>query len=213
MAIFKMNGALRGYVLASTAGAWLMAGCVGFSEDRQGAGESQQAAGGNPSANLDQCGNGPLSAPVPCTGTAWVNGNLNSSKSHYVEGDSIPYRMKFDNMSLGSHTVTIEWDTTKASKHAIDYVTDWNASVHNANPCLGVSGCVLATHDDFAIPADPQVTGAGVTPLSGSFSMWGGDITAASAYSYSNGSGFSGDKSASITLTFTSGAVEGGITA
>jgi len=161
------------------------------------------------SADIDQCANDPAPSS-PATGCAtddseWVNGNLNASKSVFLEGDSIPYRIKFGDLAIGgTNTVTIEWDTTKASKHAIDYLTDWNESVLNANPCLGVAGCVLGTHDDFAIPADPQVTGAGVTPLSGSFSMWGGDITAASAYSYSNGSGFSGDKSASITLTFTS---------
>jgi uncharacterized repeat protein (TIGR01451 family) len=161
------------------------------------------------SADIDQCANDPApSSPANGCATSasdWVNGNLNASKSVFLEGDSIPYRIKFGDLTVGgSNTVTIEWDTTKSSKHAIDYLTDWNESVLDANPCLGVSGCTLATHDDFAIPADPQVTGAGVTPKSGSFSMWGGDITGVSAYSYSNGSGFSGDKSASITITFTS---------
>ena len=61
---------------------------------------------GNPSANLDQCANG--SAPSPhsdgCNldATDWVNGNLGGSKANYFEGDSIPYRMLFDNLSLGS---------------------------------------------------------------------------------------------------------------
>src|SRR6266508_1930150 len=73
-------------------------------------GLSTQAAFGNPSANLDQWANKP-------TGS-WVNGNLGASKARYNEGDSIPYRLRFGSLSLGTHFVTIEWDTTKSSKHA-----------------------------------------------------------------------------------------------
>jgi DNA/RNA endonuclease YhcR with UshA esterase domain len=162
---------------------------------------------GNPSADLDQCANDPLPSPSTngCSTTAaeWVNGNLGASKSSYFEGDSIPYRLKFDNLSLTSHTVVIEWDTTKSSKHAIDYLTTFNRTVATANPCLGVSGCNAGTFSTFGIPADPQVTGAGVTPVAGVFQVYGGTITAVSAFSYSNGTGFAGDKSASIAITFT----------
>src|SRR3989442_894963 len=80
---------------------------------------SALAAGGNPSASLDQCGNDP--APSPNTdgcnsaATQWVNGNLGASKSVYNEGDSVPYRLRFDNLPANSsHTVDIEWDTTKS---------------------------------------------------------------------------------------------------
>ena len=141
-----------------------------------------------------------------CSASAsdWVSGNLGASKSTYFEGDSIPYRMLFGNLSTtGSHTITFEWDTTKSGKHAIDYLTTFNRTVATANPCLGVTGCSPATFTTFAIPADPQVTGAGVTPIAGSFTMYGGTITGASIYTYANGSGFAGDKSARITLTFT----------
>jgi hypothetical protein len=161
----------------------------------------------NPSANLDQCANDPAPSPSSdgCNSNAnqWVNGNLGASKALYFEGDSIPYRLRFDNLSLASHTVTIEWDTTKSGKHALDYIDDFNESVLNANPCLGVSGCSPATFTTFAIPADPQVTGAGVTPLAGDLRLYGGTIMGVSAYSYPNGSGFTGDKSARITITFT----------
>jgi uncharacterized repeat protein (TIGR01451 family) len=159
----------------------------------------------NPSANLDQCANDPMPSPSSdgCNSTAaqWVNGNLGASKSFYKEGDSIPYRLRFGSLSLASHTVTIEWDTTKSGKHALDYIDDVNESVLNANPCLGVNPCGAPSL--FDIPADPQVTGASVTPNAGSFRMYGGTITAVSAYSYPNGSGFTGDKSAQLTITFT----------
>src|SRR5215213_8552424 len=78
------------------------------------------------SADLDQCGNGPASAPVPCTLDAWQNGNLNQNQAHYSEGQSVPYRMKFDQLVIGGpNTVTISYDTTKGGTHAIDYLTDY----------------------------------------------------------------------------------------
>ena len=161
----------------------------------------------NPSANLDQCANDPAPSPSSngCATAAnqWVNGNLGASKAVYFEGDSIPYRMRFDNLPLTSHTVTIEWDTTKSGKHAIDYIDDFNESVLDANACLGVSACDPTIFDTEPIPADPQVTGAGVTPKPGDFRLYGGTITGISACSYPNGTGFSGDKSARITITFT----------
>jgi uncharacterized repeat protein (TIGR01451 family) len=162
----------------------------------------------NPSANLDQCANGQAPSPASdgCNGTAgtdWVNGNLGASKAVYLEGDSIPYRLTFDNLSLSSHTVIIEWDTTKSSKHAIDYIDSYNQSVLDANPCLGVSGCNPFSFSTFAIPADPQVTGGGVTPIAGNLTIFGGTITSVSPYSYADGTGFVGDKSARIAVTFT----------
>src|SRR3954471_11572433 len=58
------------------------------------------ARAANPSANLDQCANGSAASPnVPaCDPSEWVNGNLRSSKAHYFEGDSVPYRMVLDNL-------------------------------------------------------------------------------------------------------------------
>lgn len=151
-------------------------------------------AAANASANIDQCANGSDLATrnSGCNAVTadWVNGNLGASKSAYQEGDSIPYRLRFANLSTsGTHTVTIEWDTTKSSKHAIDYLTTYNRTVTNANPCLGVSGCVYPDSPaTIAIPPDPQVTGAGVTPVGGVFTFWGASNLTLSAYS--GGTGF-----------------------
>ena len=103
-------------------------------------------AAGSQSATLDQCANGSISSPDPTacmSNNEWVNGNLGSSKAHYAEGDSVPYRFTFGNLVTGAavHTVTLEWDTTKSSKHALDYITTWNRTVTTANPCIGVPGC------------------------------------------------------------------------
>ncbi len=163
----------------------------------------------NSSANLDQCANDPAPSPntdgCSASATDWVNGNLGASKSVYLEGDSIPYRLVFDNLSLASHTVTIEWDTTKSGTHALDYLTSYNRTVATANPCLGVSACNAAVFNTFAIPKDPQVdNGAGspISQLAGVFTLFGGTITGVSAYAYPGGAGFAGDKTARITITF-----------
>src|SRR5262249_54850723 len=106
---------------------------------------ASSAIAANPSANLDHCGNDPPPSPrsdgCDTSATQWQNGNMNESKSVYFEGDTIPYRMTFSNLAPGTHTVTIEWDTTKSGKHAIDYIDTFNQSVLDANPCLGVAGC------------------------------------------------------------------------
>jgi hypothetical protein len=98
------------------------------------------ASAANPSANLDQCANDPVPSPSTdgCNTNAnqWVNGNLGQSKAVYFEGDSIAYRMRFDNLTLGSHTVIIEWDTTKSSKHAIDYLRHSTAQSRMLIPVL-----------------------------------------------------------------------------
>jgi hypothetical protein len=164
-------------------------------------------------ADLDQCGNGPLSAPVPCTLDAWQNGNLNANQAHYGEGDSVPYRMKFAELTVGgSNTVTISYDTTKSGKHALDYLTSYDRTENiGNNPCSGVAGCVLGSKTTFPIPLDPrvangqnQVPGGGddITQIPGTFAMFGGTITAVSGYTVTGT--YAGDSTTFITITFTS---------
>jgi Prealbumin-like fold domain len=165
------------------------------------------------SADLDQCGNGPASAPVPCTLDAWQNGNLNANQAHYGEGDSVPYRMKFDQLQIGGpNTVTISYDTTKGGTHALDYLTDYDRTESTGNnPCSGIAGCNLVPESTFPIPIDPRVTngqnqvpggGDDIVQIPGSFSLFGGTITAVSAYTVSGS--YAGDSTTSITITFTS---------
>ena len=75
-------------------------------------------------ANLDSCANGKATAHTDCE---WVNGNLNDTKSHYLEGDSVPFRLVIDGLSIGTHTATIAFDSTKGGKHAFDYLTSYTA--------------------------------------------------------------------------------------
>ena len=164
------------------------------------------------SADIDQCANGQLGDPPESCNNAtpnnWVNGNLGASKSHYFEGDSIPYRIKMDGLTLtAGHKIIFAWDVSKDSKHAIDYLTDFDRTVSDANPCTSVAVCGAET--TFPIPADPTITG--FTQIAGSFSMFGGTITAASAYGLNPGSNncpggtpdFIGTDTRCIELTFT----------
>jgi hypothetical protein len=166
----------------------------------------------NPSADLDQCANGKLGAdPAETCDTTfpenWINGDLVASKSHYGEGESVPYRIRMDNLSTGApvHTVTIEYDALKGGKHAIDYLTTWNRTVTDADPCAEIHpppttipGCVYDSsdpgddatdldYDTQSIPTDPYVTAGpdgltdppddvdNITQIPGVFTLYGPD--------------------------------------
>jgi uncharacterized repeat protein (TIGR01451 family) len=172
----------------------------------------------NASANLDQCRNGGATSPQDCTGSAWVNGNAGSSNSHYIEGHSIPYRVVMTNLSLGSHTVNIEWDITKGGKHAVDFITSYNRlqphsvfghAAEAVNPIGGLSGS-FGSPSTFNIPA-PSSAGSPVVnqpattfnnlPLSErQMSVWNGTITSMSYVSQGNLA--SSDSSSQIQVTF-----------
>ena len=70
---------------------------------------------------------------------------------------------------LAPHTPSRSSGTPRrAASTPLDYLTTFNRTVTNANPCVGRrSGATRATFTTFPIPADPQVTGAGVTPVAG----------------------------------------------
>ena len=163
--------------------------------------------------NLDQCANGAVGGvPVPCTGVAWQNGNLNHNQAHYLEGESVPYRLVFSGMVIGStNTVTIEWDTTvnNTGNHAIDYLTTFDASETGANPCSGVPGCNLAVMDTLPIPVDPNVTagndgipgnGDDIVQTPGVLTLYDGQLLNVSAYTVTGD--FNGSSQTKMTITF-----------
>jgi hypothetical protein len=184
------------------------------------AGRMYASAGTGP--NLDQCAN--LSTTCDTAHPAqWQNGNLNSSNSHYAEGESVPYRARLNSLTAGAtYGVTIEWDTTKSGKHAIDYLTSVGRTESTADPCAGVT--CPAPPDTLAVPIDSAVTGAGVTQVGGQvFSLKGGSFVAAGASvantgnlcasascdvtsnpsSYTRTGDYTGTSSASLTVWFT----------
>jgi hypothetical protein len=186
------------------------AACADSSKDTEQI--AAPASPGNPSANLDQCSNGDIAAPIDCV---WVNGNLNSNNSHYFEGDSVAYRMRFDNLLTdgSNYDVIIEWDSSVGNAqnghHALDYITSFDHSEATANPCLGVASCNPSTHSTFAMPLDPRVlagpddlpgTADDITQIPGVFTLYGGTITAVSDYGFRGD--FSDGSKTSVTVSF-----------
>src|SRR5215208_3448291 len=79
---------------------------------------------GAASADLDQGANGTPS--IPLTPVEWVNGNVNASKAHYVEGYSVAYRSVLTGLSSNAHNFKIEWDIRNNGKPGIDYITHFS---------------------------------------------------------------------------------------
>jgi prealbumin domain-containing protein len=159
---------------------------------------------GNPAGDLDQCANGGVNAaPIQCAGSAWQNGNLNGNQAHYSEGHSVPYRLRFTGLTVGTvYNATIEWDTTQSGKHALDYLTSFDRTETTANACSGVTGSFCAgAGTPIAIPGDLNVSGAGVSQVAGSFRLWGGNTTSTSGYTLS--APYTGSSATKITVTFT----------
>lgn len=161
-------------------------------------------------ADLDQCRNGTLASPETCAGANWVNGDLNASQAHFVEGQSVPYRLLLSNLSLGIHTITIEWDTTLSGRHALDYLTSYDRTETTADPCSDISGCNPAMYNTRAIPIDPEVakgpdgllgTADDITQAPGVFTLYHGTMTAVSGYTIDGT--FADTSKTRVTITFT----------
>jgi hypothetical protein len=121
------------------------------------------------SADLSQVRNGGVgcddTVPNSCDNPAdWVNGNAGASNAHYQEGQSIPYRMVMQNLTLGNHSVVIEWDVRHSDKNAIDFITHFQRINESVQPCGPanhpediVPGCNAGSFTTFDIPAPTGV--------------------------------------------------------
>src|SRR5437764_1103588 len=167
------------------------------------------ARGAKPAANIDQCRNGQITAPVQCIDNAWQNGNLGSGNSHYREGDSVPFRAVLTdlNASAGNtHTLVIQYDTLQQGTHAYDYLTSFNATEKNADPVHDISGTTAG--NCFPIPVDLTITFAnpGSSQEPGCIQIYNGTITSV-AYGSAD---MSGQRSVTVTFTAPAGAPVGG---
>src|SRR5262245_53758272 len=125
------------------------------------------------SVNLDQWADGPAPDGDGTGGNdeVFVNGNLNQSKAHYNEGDSIPYRAKIDDLTTNvTYGLQIQWDTVDSRAYALDYLTGFNFSFEgtkhpgepDVTPTVGITDVSSGTFTTVAIPSDPQLlTGFG----------------------------------------------------
>ncbi|HEX6045103.1 MAG TPA: hypothetical protein VFZ22_11490 [Pyrinomonadaceae bacterium] len=127
------------------------------------------------SADLSQVRNGGVgcdqTVPNSCDNPAdWVNGNAGASNAHYQEGQSIPYRLVMQNLTVGNHSVVIEWDVKHSSANAIDFITHYQRISETIEPCGPanhpediVPGCNPASFTTFDIPAPTGVN----SPIAG----------------------------------------------
>ncbi|KKW06172.1 MAG: hypothetical protein UY40_C0002G0022 [candidate division CPR1 bacterium GW2011_GWC1_49_13] len=169
-----------------------------------------------PNANLDQCRNGAVGSPQDCVDVlgplGWENGNAGSSNSHFVEGESIPYRAILENLPTGVPiTLTLGYDIKNSGKFAIDYLTTYDRTDVNVDPTDGTTASGTAD-DTSSIPA-PSSSGS---PVSGEpatsfnslpsdervMSIWNGSISAI-AYASEGNLGASGNAETTISVTFT----------
>ena len=146
--------------------------------------------------------------------TGWVTGNNNGP---YMEGDTVPYRTRLKNLVIGNqYSVTIAWDTTKSSKHAIDYLKTYNATVLAADACISLgglpAGLCSGAPNTYAIPADSfmqsdanWVANGGIQDP-GNLIMFGGTITSLSAYAVPPS--YDDNTSTSITVYFTASSTD-----
>lgn len=156
----------------------------------------------------DQCsnddGNGYATGDQGCR---WINGNLQGNNSLYAEGDATVQRLWKADFAPGStHTVTIEYGTTKGGKHAYDYLTSWDWSENWIAPpdsdlCQDIDGCETASQHTLPIPHDPNGSGQFETGTR-NFLMRGGHLNSASIPTIVSGS-YAGDSDTAITVEFT----------
>jgi uncharacterized repeat protein (TIGR01451 family) len=164
---------------------------------------------------FDQCANGgPPSTSTGCPEN-WINGILNAQNSHYAEDDVTPQRVILElpkNSPTTGRTVEISYLTRKGGVHAYDSLATWNYTQSSAVRCanLAAADCVPGGASLLAVPPDPTVVadnnGSGSATsghqLSGqNFTLYGGTLTSASAYTHDDPGG-SSDEYAHITLEY-----------
>jgi len=114
----------------------------------------------------DQCSNddGDGFASGSDLGCKWINGNLQPNNSVYTEGDATVQRLWLTDFMPGStHTIVLQYGTTKQGRHAYDFLTQWNWSeswVSEADRCQDITGCVSHAETATLVPMDANVPDA-----------------------------------------------------
>lgn len=69
----------------------------------------------------------------------WINGNVNTNKSVYVEGMSVPQRLVLSDVTSGSgiRSVNFEYQFTKGENYAYDFITSWEQAKDAARAYIG----------------------------------------------------------------------------
>ncbi len=136
------------------------------------------------------CGDGVDLDQWASSDKAWQNGNLNGNNSRYPEGGIVPFRVAFEGLKAGDHSIHINYDFTAGGHKAYDFLATWNVTNAAGKICAASGGAIssmcpsMAGASSFAFPSDGfKANGlpvSGAQAYSGSprrLTIWGGTIT------------------------------------
>jgi hypothetical protein len=147
------------------------------------------------------------------TALAWQNGNLNGTNSRYPEGGIVPFRMAMEGLTVGDHSIHLNYDVTAGGHKAYDFLATWNVTNANGKICAMSGGAIstmcpsMPASSSAAFPNDPFVMDGlsvhGAEVYSGAprrLTIWGGTILSISVPVHSGPT--SGNSSADIVVRF-----------
>jgi len=135
----------------------------------------------------------------------WVNGDLNSQKSNYSEGESVPFRLIITGVPGGSHYIYINYDFTAGGIYAYDFLTRFDLS-ESPNISADTSVSVPAGPiNNYTIPNDTfDNVSMHELPASDRYiSVIGGSIT--NIHPITHSGPVSGNSKADMNITFNTG--------
>ena len=142
----------------------------------------------------------------------WVNGNLGSSNSDYMESEVVPFRLDVGGVTAGLYTFSICRDYENAPAHGYDYLDDFDTSKpatpggtisNTIGPISGVNVTITSVNEVGGQGAcgtgqretivDITTTGAATA-----YVLWGGHL--ASPATWGAGGGAGGYPGASLSM-------------
>jgi hypothetical protein len=147
------------------------------------------------------------------TDKAWQNGNLNGNNSRYPEGGIVPFRLAIEGLTVGAHTIHINYDVTAGGHKAYDFLATWNVTNAAGKGCATSGGGIssmcpsLPASSSAAFPNDPFVMDGLSVHGAQSYSaaprrltIWGGTIVSISGPTHSGP--VSGNSSGDMLVRF-----------
>jgi hypothetical protein len=146
---------------------------------------------------------------------AWQNGNLNGNNSRYPEGGIVPFRVAFEGLKKGNHSIHINYDFTAGGHKAYDFLATWNVTNAAGKICAGSGGAIssmcpsMPAATSFAFPSDGfkanglSVSGAqAYSAAPRRLTIWGGTITSIKGPTHAGS--VNGNSTADFLVNFTS---------
>jgi hypothetical protein len=166
------------------------------------------ASAGGSIQEYTQCANDLGSGyTTPPTGCRWINGNLVASNSLFYEGESTVQRLLITDLTPGIHTVAINYGTTKAGKHAYDFLTDdtfsetWITTDDICNGLTAMPSCLgLTANLSPLIPVDPNAGGLDAVISARHFKIRNANTVSVTPPVVASGS-YSADSDTKVVLT------------